>query len=205
MSPRILLVVAPLCAGLASSASASLYFSSGPSIAGLGTFTGSMTFVATGSTTGQLSVELTNTSPLANSGWLTGFAFNVVDGVTLALASPSSGWNLLVNASGSPYGIFDFGASTSASWEGGGPPSNGIAIGASQTTVFNVTASAAVLATLTDSSFFDASGGSAFIARFRGFANGGSDKVLGVTEQMPAPGALALLVVAGLAGARRRR
>ncbi|MCE2884081.1 MAG: hypothetical protein LW806_04145 [Planctomycetaceae bacterium] len=199
MSPRNLLLVVPLCAGVAGSASASLYFSSGPSIAGLGTFTGSMTFVATGATTGQLSVELTNTSPIGNSGWLTAFAFNVVDGVSLSLA-PGSTWNFLVNPAGSPYGDFDFGASTSESWEGGGPPSNGIAIGSTLTTVFTVTANASVLATLTDSSFLDDSGGHAFVARFRGFADGNSDKVTGVV--VPAPGALAML---GLVGTRRRR
>jgi MYXO-CTERM domain-containing protein len=184
-------------------ASAVLVFQGGLSEMGLGSFAGSMTFVATSSTTGELSVELTNTSPVANSGWLTAFAFNVVDGVTLALATPGSGWNLLVDASGSPYGTFDYGASTSVTWEGGGPPSNGIAVGATMTTVFSVTASASVLATLTDSSFFDGSGGTAFIARFRGFADGNSDKVTGVA--VPAPGALALLGLAGLAGTRRRR
>ena len=196
-------VVAALSCAVAAPVSASLVFQSGPSIAGLGTFTGSMTFVATSSTTGELSVELTNTSPVANSGWLTAVAVHIVDGVTLALATPGSGWNLLVDASGSPYGTFDFGASTSATWEGGGSPSNGIAIGSSLTTVFTVTASASVLATLTELSFFDGSGGTAFVARFRGFADGNSDKVTGVV--VPAPGALVLLGIAGLVGVRRRR
>ena len=198
-----ILVVAGCSSILASPAVASLYITGGPSEAGLGSFDGVIEFTATGTTSGSLAVMLTNTSSVANSGWLTAFAFNVVDGVTLALASPASGWNLLVNASGSPYGTFDFGASTSTSWEGGGPPSNGIAVGATMTTVFTVTASASVLATLTDSSFFDGSGGTAFIARFRGFADGNSDKVTGVV--VPAPGALALLGLAGLAGTRRRR
>lgn len=182
---------------------ASLYITGGSSQSGLGSFDGVIDFTATGTTTGSLAVTLTNTSSVANSGWLTAFAFNVVDGVTLALTSSAPGWNLLVNASGSPYGTFDYGASTSTSWEGGGPPSNGIAVGATMTTVFTVTASASVLATLTDSSFFDGSGGTAFIARFRGFADGNSDKVTGVA--VPAPGALALLGLAGLAGTRRRR
>ncbi|MCE2884080.1 MAG: hypothetical protein LW806_04140 [Planctomycetaceae bacterium] len=199
--PRVAMV--GLGATLAGPASAAIYFSTGTSHAGLGSFDGVMEFTATGATTGELTVELTNTSSAANSGWLTAFAFNVVDGVTLALASPGSGWNLLVDASGSPFGIFDFGASTSTTWEGGGSPSNGIAVGSSLTTVFSVTASASLLATLTESSFFDGAGGHAFVARFRGFADGNSDKVTGVL--VPAPGAFALLGLAGLAGTRRRR
>jgi hypothetical protein len=39
--------------------------------------------------------------------------------------------------------------------------------------------------------------------RFKGFANGGSDKVPGVL--VPAPGAAALMAGAGLVAVRRRR
>jgi len=109
----------------------------------------------------------------------------------------------LEDASGSPYETFDFGALTSETWQGGGAPSEGIAVGVTMTTVFTVTASASVLATLTELSFFDSFGGTAFIARSRSFAAGNSDKVTGVA--VPAPGVLALLGLADLAGARRRR
>jgi MYXO-CTERM domain-containing protein len=202
MSYSRLLAAAGCGLAFASPASAALFFSSGMSEMGIGLFEGSMEFTATGETTGSLAVTLTNTSAESNGGWLTAFAFNVVDGVTLTLAAPDSDWNLLVNVAGNPYGDFDFGASTSTSWLGGGSPSAGIAVGSSRTTVFNVTASASILASLTDASFFDGTDGHAFVARFRGFEDGNSDKVVGVP--VPAPGTFALLGLVGI-GARRRR
>jgi MYXO-CTERM domain-containing protein len=198
---RVALPVAVALAG-APAASGALVFTSGPSEFGLGSFDGEMSFVATDATSGLLTVTLTNTSPASNEGWLTAFAFNVVDGVALAFSSGPANWSGLVNPSGSPYGTFDYGASTSASWEGGGNPSVGIAIGQTASVSFLVTASAPVLAGLTDESFFDASNGYAFVARFRGFADGNSDKVVGV---VPGPGALALAAVGALASRRRRR
>jgi len=197
---RVALPVAVALAGVPA-ASGALVFSNGPSEAGLGSFTGEMSFVATDATSGLLTVTLTNTSPTANEGWLTAFAFNVVDGGSVAYSTGPSGWAGIVNASGSPFGMFDHGASTSASWEGGGSPSAGIAIGQTASATFLVTASAPVLAGLTDESFFDDSNGYAFVARFRGFADGNSDKVVGV---VPGPGALALAAI-GAIGARRRR
>lgn len=198
---RVALPVAVALAGVPA-ASGALVFSNGPSESGLGSFTGEMSFVATDATSGLLTVTLTNTSESSNSGWLTAFAFNVVDGVSVAFSSGLAGWQGVVNPSGSPFGIFDVGASSSSSWEGGGPPSAGIAIGQTVSTVFSVTASAGVLAGLTDESFFDASAGYGFVVRFRGFADGNSDKVVGV---VPAPGALALAALAcGLRGRRRR-
>jgi MYXO-CTERM domain-containing protein len=189
---------------ISSTASASFVFSSGISEMGLGSFSGEMSFTATGATTGTLSVTLTNTSPVANGGWLTAFAFDVIDGLSLTLASaPSASWGLLTNASGSPFGTFDFGASTSNSWEGGGPPSLGIGVGGTGVWTFAVTAvSSAVLSGATEASFFDATDGHAFVVRFRGFEDGNSDKVVGVP--VPAPGAIALLGLAGLVARRRR-
>ena len=184
-----------------STASAALVFSSLPGLEGNGSFTGSLSFTATGATTGTLSVSLTNTSPIPNGGYLTAFAFNVVDGVSLGFTSSGQpAWGLLSAVDASPYPAFDYGAGV-GSWLDGGAPSTGIAVGATSITAFSVSASAGVLATLTDASFFDGTNGYAFAARFRGFANGGSDKVLGV---VPAPGAIALLALAGLASRRRR-
>lgn len=195
-------VIGVLLAGcFVAEAPATLVFGSAPGLDGLGSFTGSVTFTATSATTGTLLYSLTNTSPSANGGYITAIAFNVVDGVSLSFVSGPSTWGLLSAVSASPYPSFDFGAGN-GDWLGGGSPTSGIAVGQAATVAYSVTASAAVLAGLTDASFFDGSNGYAFAARFRGFANGGSDKVLGVVPG-PAPLALGLLAIGAVRGRRR--
>lgn len=194
-------------AGLASVSSAGIAIQSfaPASSEGLGAFTGSFDYVASNATQGTLTITLTitltNTSLVANGGFLTAFVFNAVNSVTnLTLSTAPANFSLISNASASPYGTYAYGASTSSSFEGGGNPNRGLAVGASGTFVFNITASNA--ATLTASSFL-IGGDDAFVVRFRGFANGGSDKVPGTI--VPAPGSAALLGLAGLTCARRRR
>ena len=61
-----------------------------------------------------------------------------------------------------------------------------------------------VVAELSAAAFASESAPYSIVVRFRGFDNGGSDKVPGVL--VPAPGAAGMLAAAGLAmGTRRRR
>ncbi|WP_207191890.1 hypothetical protein, partial [Paracraurococcus ruber] len=155
----------------------------------LGSFTGTLTYNASSDTQATLNVSLSNTSPTANGGYLTAFVLNNPGGITgVALTSaPNNFWSVLgltnngVNAA--PYGQFDFGASTGNGFEGGGQPSRGIATGASGSFAFSLTGSG--LLSLSDTTFLTTlssgpgigQGAEDFVARFRGFENGGSDKV----------------------------
>ncbi|RMF93705.1 MAG: PEP-CTERM sorting domain-containing protein [Nitrospinota bacterium] len=101
-----------------------------------------------------------------------------------------------------PFGLFDFGVSTGDSFQGGGNPALGIGVGVTET--FTFTLSGTGLDTLDAMSFVYAlstgKGGKCcafFVARFRGFNDGGSNKTNGVLA--PEPGTL-LLLGSGLAG-----
>jgi MYXO-CTERM domain-containing protein len=74
-------------------------------------------------------------------------------------------------------------------------------VGETREFVFEVCADAALLAVLDADDFFEDDFGYGFVTRFKGFNDGGSDKVTGY---VPAPGAVALLALAGLAQRRRR-
>jgi hypothetical protein len=184
----------------------------------LGHFEANVTYSAANSTSATLTVELFNTSPAANGGYLTAFIFNNPGNFIsdVSLSTTDSDFSLLGGPSfdnsigGSPFGLFDIGVSTGGGFEGGGPPSNGIGVGNSATFTFSLTG--ANLDTLTVASFLnelsappgDGKGYQAFVARFRGFNDGGSDKVPG---HAPEPTALMLggLGVLGLLGYGWRR
>jgi MYXO-CTERM domain-containing protein len=188
-------------AGLASVSSGAIAIQSfaAASTEGLGAFTGSFNYVASNATQGTLTITLTNTSVLANGGFLTAFVFNSVNSVTgLTLSSGPANFSLGSNVSAAPFGTYRHGVSTGGGFLGGGNPSRGLAVGATGTFVFAVTASTALA--LTENSFLDGSNDYPFVVRFRGFENGGSDKV-----PTPTPGSLALGLIAGLTAARRRR
>ena len=76
-------------------------------------------------------------------------------------------------------------------------------IGATGTFTLSVTGPDANSLTAADFVSQPSSSGEVFVVRFRGFADGGSDKVPG--EIIPAPSAMCLLGFAGLAATRRRR
>jgi hypothetical protein len=190
---------------------------------GLGSFTGTFDYIPIGDFSGTLIVELTNTSPAANGGLITGFLFNIPIGVDVGAGTtlaPSSHPLVLVggpsfsnSASGAPFGDFDIGAALGGNWLGGGSPVNGIAVGDTGTFQFNLVGTGLdgplgpgdFLSTLSN----DASTGwgeQAFVVRFKGFEDGGSDKVPMDTlgEPIPEPGTMILLSL-GLASLSARR
>ncbi len=182
---------------------------------GLGSFTGTMNYQSTTSSTGVLDVTLTNTSA---SGFLTALALNnpgSLTGISLIKPPTPTTFNALGlntnGVNGQPLGSFDFGASTGGNWQGGGMPSNGLAANSTATFSFNLTGSN--LNVLTTNSFANAfsineqgaSTDSFLAVRFRGFPNGGSDKASASVVPLPAAVWLFAAGVVGLAGLARRR
>jgi hypothetical protein len=186
------------------------------SIAGTGTlgdFTGTFAYDAL---THTVDINLTNTSPAAHGGFLTGVVFNIPDvalvtGATLVTSNANftllGGPSFSGGVSASPFGAFDIGAALGGDWLGGGSPTGGAAVGQSVDLKFTLTGSAA-LGSLTAADFLNtastAGGKDDFAVRFKGFVPDGSDKVLGhevppPTGSVPEPGTLVLLA-AGLAG-----
>lgn len=171
---------------------------------GLGTFTGSVEYNFVADSSGILTITLNNTSNVDNGGFITGFLFNM-DSAD-AVATLTSGTHPFDQATGNglngqPFGDpFDAGAAIGGKFEGGGNPNDGVAVGDTGIFTFDITASDA--AGLSAWSFLTGPYDFNFIVRFRGFEDGGSDKVPAV----PTPGALALLGTAGvLVSGRRRR
>lgn len=188
-------------AGFASASSAGIAVQSfaPASTEALGAFTGSIDYAANSATQGTLTITLKNTSPVGNGGFLTAFVFNAVSSVTgLTLSSSPANFGLDSAVTASPFGEYRFGVSTGGGFTGGGNPSRGLAVGQTGTFVFAVTSTNALA--LSDASFLVGPNDYPFVVRFRGFENGGSDKV-----PTPTPGSLALGLIAGLTAARRRR
>jgi hypothetical protein len=174
-------------------------------LTGLGFYQGTLDYTKNAGHA-TLTVTLKNTSPAANGGYLTGFVFNnpgsKITGASLAgparfvlLGGPK--FDNGINAA--PFGHFDIGAAIGGSFEGGGKPSPGLGVGQTGTFVFSLTGKS--LNTLTVQSFVhelsvgpgNGEGDKPFVARFRGFNNGGSDKVPdSVVNHNPEPGTLAL-------------
>lgn len=190
----------------------------------LGTFSGSFDYTPTSGTTGTVDIVLNNDSLTA--GFITAFLFNIPTGadVTAALLTASNTNFALLGddndfdngEGGSPFGQFDIGATTGNSFEGGGAPSLGIAMGGSGTFSFALTGTG--LGALTAQDFLSTlsvppgagEGVQGFVVRFRGFPDNGSDKVPnqgGGETPLPEPGTLSLvgLGLASLAARRRAR
>ncbi len=211
--------VASTIAAAASASTMSISFGSGQGLSNLGSFTGSMqwSYAGGGATSGFLTVSLTNTSSL--SGYLTAFALNgPASGVTYSLQAPTGdasqfgmiggGANPSGTINAAPWDNYIVGASTSNSWTGGGNPNKGLAVGETGSFTFKVSAVSSLLAGLDVLSFFtnDDEGNPELAVRFRGFSNGGSDKVGAELTVVPVPMPVAIAAL-GLIGAglvRRR-
>lgn len=169
----------------------------------LGDFTGDFSYNAA---THTISVSLTNAATTLPGGLITGFAFNLpqqpgaITGVTYNATGPNgTTFSLLGGATFnnsvpvSPYGDADIGAALGGSWLGGGSPNAGVAIGQTGTWTFLLTGNNAILDTLTTQQIYDTltTGGGGgqygFLVRFKGFDNGGSDKVPGGPVGDPDP------------------
>jgi hypothetical protein len=167
----------------------------------LGNFTGSIDYTP-GIAFGALIITLSNTSAPANDGFITGFVFNIDSVDAAASATLINGTHPFTNTgptSGSPFGNFDAGAALGGDFLGAGSPNAGIAVGA--TGIFTFLVSASDTLALTAASFINGPNEFDFIVRFRGFADEGSDKV---PATVPAPSALALLLLSGCVSRRRR-
>ncbi len=212
-----LCVFTVLCGGAGAARAEPISGSSG--LANLGSFTGDFTYTPLNSSSATLDIVLNNTSLLANGGYLTAFVFNNPDhkitGGTLSSSNSNfqllGGSNYSGGISAPPFGKFDLGASTTDQFLGGGSPKGGIPAGGSATFTYSLTGNG--LDALTTASFLAALSSpegkdldpAFFVARFRGFKNGGSDKVpgqgsgggggIGGIESAPEPGTMTLAAI----------
>ena len=193
-------------------------FSSGGPVAstsGLGTYEGKFTYDDdAGGGIGKLTVELTNTSPAANKGYITSFGFNINGNATASnLTSTSSTFKKQITGAGAPpFGIFEVAMTTTGGFNGGGAASKGIGVGQTVTFMFDISGPDAGSLTAIDfatelSTGTQPSKSIPILARFRGFRGGGSDKVPG-THVVPLPAGvwmgMSLLGGLGVIKARRK-
>ena len=199
-------------AAVAAGAQASiLRFNSLLGTEGVGSYSGEFNWTAPvvgGDGCGTLVLTLTNTSAPSNGGYITGFAFNLVDGLTPDFVEDSTNlpeWQQLTNPNVSPWGTFDTGAAVGGNWlgsEGSGGPDLGIGVGESWQFTFMIYGDEAFLRELALEDFFHPTHGYEFAGRFRGFDDDDdSDKV---PANLPAPGAIAVLALAGSVARRGR-
>ncbi len=208
---KLLLAVLIFLLGTATSSMAVPIFgnSSTGGLEGLGSFTGDFIYNTSSATNATLNVTLTNTSPLANGGYLVGFAFNNPGNyiTSASLSSTDSDFGLAGgstynnNIKAVPFGYFDIGATLGGDNNLGkcnGDPKPGIYAGNTETFIFSLVGTN--FGSLDENSFFNefpTRSNEWFIARFKGFEDGGSDKVPG----NPVPEPLTILLLgSGLLG-----
>jgi len=135
----------------------------------------------------DLSIALSNTSVVANGGYITGFLINLPSGASFNVGWSDTGLQLLPATdsayNGAPFGNFDYGYALGGNFLGGGKPSAGIGVGETGNFIFSDWQS---IDGLVEEDFIEN-----ILVRFRGFEDGGSDKVLGtpgVTDIPELPG-----------------
>lgn len=178
---------------------------------GLGAFNGTLNYTYLGGTNGQLDVTLTNTTPLSIGGFITAFMFRPpsdMGPLTSSLISSSAPAmvNIPAGASGSPFGgTWIGGAGIDGQWLSGGNPAGGVGIGQTGSWSFSIVGTNA--GSLTSDSFVsgdDQPDSYAFIVRFRGMTDPRADSDKVPAYELPAPGAAALLGLAGVMTRRRK-
>jgi hypothetical protein len=117
---KLFLLILVLLIGTATNSMAIPIFgnSSTGGLEGLGSFTGDFTYSASNGSNATLTATLTNTSSLANGGYLVGFAFNNPDNYIAgaSLSSTDSDFGIAGGSTfnntikGEPFGYFDIGA-----------------------------------------------------------------------------------------------
>ncbi|MCX8022294.1 MAG: PEP-CTERM sorting domain-containing protein [Syntrophorhabdaceae bacterium] len=167
----------------------------------LGDFIAEFTYNLFTPSAAELNILFKNTSPQANGGFLTGFVFNnpnnFITNVSMTSSNPFfsllGGPSFKDTISASPFGKFDIGAAVGGDFLGGGKPSFGIPVGGSAS--FKFSFEGTNLDKIDTSSFIQAksSEGEFMIARFRGFNDGGSDKVPANVIKVPEPEIVFLL------------
>ena len=184
---------------------------SAASTEGVGHFSGSISYTYLGGSSGRLDVTLTNTTDASSGGFITAFMFRTPEAMG-AISSSLATWdsnldnNIPPGTSGVPFpGSWIGGAGLTASWLAGGSPTSGIGVGSTGNWSFNITGANAGL--LTAVSFVANTVNTdtyAFIVRFRGLTGEGPDSDKVPARDLPAPGAAALVGLAGLLSRRRR-
>jgi hypothetical protein len=188
MKIRALAAAAVLALGgtYAAAGTTSVNFASDVSQHHLGSFTGTATY---DSTDGKLTLVVQNTSPTAKGGFLTAFAFDIAGNSVAKYDDPdgghkpnTNGFDDIRNKKGivnaAPFGKYEAGAGLDGKWMPGGIK-RGIAAGASDTFVFDVSGTGASSLTVAD--FF--SGGKTglnIVATFKGMKHNRSDRAGGI-------------------------
>ncbi len=125
--------------------SLTIYGDTANSTENLGNFIGELTYTYNNNADAQLLVELTNTSPASNGGFITAFAFTNPENfiITASLSSSSDpDFGLIGDDSFNntiavnPFDPLDIGGASTNSWLGGGNPNGGIAVGDTETFTF---------------------------------------------------------------------
>ena len=211
---RMITITATACfAASAGAAVVPITSNTALSTSGLGAFIGTLDYTYLGGTSGKLDLTLTNTTAPSIGGFITAFMFRTSEqfgpvSASLTASDYAAMTNIPAGASGSPFpGSWIGGAGTGGSWLAGGSPGGGVAIGSTGHWSFSITSANANM--LTSDAFVSGnliSDPYAFIVRFRGMERqpGGDDSDKVPANQLPSPGAAALIGLSGL-WARRRR